>query len=293
MRPLLLLFFTSLALSMTGPSANFINIRPGQDYALFFAVDKYAKMKPDLNNPVQNARDLARVLDDDYGFQSEVVENPTLVIIEKKLEEYKRKFRESHSDQKGQLLLFFSGHGLQRGRNGYFVPADGDPDIIHRTGVEYDWLRDKIDDFACQHILVTIDACHSATFDPQWEAKTDRNFGRVGDRSSDKTLLSHQEHEARIFITSDANGEETPDKSSLVREFLTALKEHSSKNGYLAHNELFGTYLKGKAFPTPGGGEFGRDEVGSRFLFFQERVSVPKNTATDLADWRTATAAIN
>lgn len=290
MRLFFLLLFTFLGLSITESSADLKEYRAGQDYALFFAVNKYAKMSS-LNNPIKNARDLARVLGDDYGFQTEVVEDPTFVTIEKKLNEYRQKFSVNELDQKGQLLIFFSGHGLHRGSNGYFVPTDGDPDIIHRTGVEYDWLRDEINAFACQHILVTIDACHSATFDPKWNSKTDRNFGRVGDRSSDKILLAHQAHEARLFITSDANGEETPDKSSLAREFLRALKEHTSNLGYLSHNELLGSYLKGRAIPTPGGGEFGRNEIGSRFLFFQQRVAVPDNTVNDLADWRDATKA--
>lgn len=263
-------------------------MRAGQDYALFFAVDDYENMNS-LSNPVQNATDLAKELEDNYGFETEVVSNPDLLTIERKLKQYRRKFRRGHFDQKGQLFIFFSGHGLQRGRNGYFVPGDGDPETIHRTGVEYDWLRSEIDNFACQHILVMIDACHSITFDPSWESKTDRDFGRNSDKDRDKVLTAHQEYQARLFITSDAVGDETPDRSSLVREFLRALHDHYSPNGYLTHNELLGTYLKGNAFPTPGGGEFGSDHPSSRFLFF--RVNQDKDVddgKTDLKDWAIA-----
>jgi formylglycine-generating enzyme required for sulfatase activity len=270
------------------------SLREGKDYALFFAVDDYTKMGK-LSNPIQNATDIARELETAYGFITEVVPNPSLIDIEQKLAEYRRKFREGHFDQQGQFLIFFTGHGLQRGRNGYFVPADGDPATIHRTGVEYDWLRSEIDAFACQHILVTIDACHSITFDPAWESKTDRDFGRKGDATRDKVLQAHQQYKARLFVTSDAEGNETPDRSSLARELLGALRNHYGPNGYLSHDELFGTYLKPNAFPTPGGGEFGTDEVGSRFLFFRTGLKDDERerTATDLATYQKASNSNN
>ncbi|MEN0051851.1 MAG: hypothetical protein AAF806_32595, partial [Bacteroidota bacterium] len=44
----------------------------------------------------------------------------------------------------------------------------------------------------------------------------------------------------------------------------------------MTSSELFGSYLK-KATPTPGGGDFGDDEPGSSFLFFQK----PKVNITD------------
>ena len=265
-----------------------IHLRKGKDYALLFAVEEYTNMN-DLNNPIQNAKDLERELEQNYGFEAELVLNPNQLDIERKIAEYRRKFRQGIFDQKGQLFIFFSGHGIKRGRNGYFVPSDGEPSVIHRTGIEYDWLRSEIDAFACQHILVTIDACHSITFDPDFEDKTDRNFGRNSDLNRDRTLIAHDEYQARLFITSDAVGDQTPDRSSLVREFLRALREHYSPSGYLTHNELFGTYLKSKAFPTPGGGEFGSDDTGSRFLFFRNNNAIDVEAEkTDLTDWRIA-----
>ncbi|WP_173021545.1 SUMF1/EgtB/PvdO family nonheme iron enzyme [Lewinella sp. W8] len=250
-----------------------------KDYALFFAVNDYDRMT-NLRNPIQNAREIAKELRDKYGFRTEVVENPTLVTIEEKLAEYKAKFASGAFDQKGQLLIFFTGHGTMRGRNGYFMPRDVDPSIVHRTGLEYDYWRDEINGFACQHILVTVDACHSATFDPDF-GKNGRDFSRKGDNTKDQILLDHQAYRARLFITSDAQGNETPDNSTLARKFLLALRSHRSQTGYLTHDVLLGTYLK-QASPIPGGGEFGGDESASRFLFFR------KNTgpSIDLQDQR-------
>lgn len=263
------------------------NDRSGKDYALFFAVNDYQSMT-DLKNPIQNARDIALELRENYNFKTEVVENPTLTMIEDKLAEYKARFASGTYDQKGQLLIFFTGHGTMQGHNGYFMPSDVKPTLAHRTALDYDYLRYEIDNFACQHIMVTVDACHSGTFDPDF-GKNDRNFGRKGG-GKDQVLLHHDAYRARLFITSDAQGVETPDNSNLARKFLLALRSHRSQTGYLTHDELMGTYLK-QASPIPGGGEFGSDEAASRFLFFRKTVAVPVNARADIAAWNQAKAA--
>ena len=57
--------------------------RPGKDYALFFAVNKYKNLE-DLKNPITEANKLAEKLADEYEFQTEVVENPTRKAIKEK-----------------------------------------------------------------------------------------------------------------------------------------------------------------------------------------------------------------
>ena len=236
--------------------------------ALLFAVNDYEHMK-DLQNPVQNARDIARELENRYGFDAEVVPHPTFEAIEQKIMAYQEAYRRGHYAQDGQLLIFFSGHGVRRGKNGYFMPKDGDPERPYTKGLEYDFWRSEIDAIDCKHILVAIDACHSITFDPNWENKPDRLFRRPGERYVDQTLLNHQSYRARLFYTSDATGNETPDRSTFARQLLEGLRTHQSATGYLTSSELFASYML-KAAPTPGGGDFGNDEPGSCFLFFGE-----------------------
>jgi formylglycine-generating enzyme required for sulfatase activity len=236
--------------------------------ALLFAVDDYQHMT-DLQNPVKNARDIARELENRYGFDAEVVTNPTFEDIEQKIMAYQQAYRRGTYAQDGQLLIFFSGHGVRRGKNGYFMPKDGDPDRPYTKGLEYDFWRSEIDAIDCKHILVAIDACHSITFDPNWENKPDRLFKRPGEQYVDQTLLNHQAYRARLFYTSDATGNETPDRSTFARQLLEGLRTHQSATGYLTSSELFASYML-KAAPTPGGGDFGNDEPGSCFLFFGE-----------------------
>lgn len=237
--------------------------------ALLFAVNDY-KYMADLDNPVQNARSIADELEERYGFQAEVVVNPTIDEIDKKINIYRKRFTNGTYPAEGQLFLYFSGHGVQEGRNGYFMASDSDPARPQRTAMEYDYYRSQIDQINCQHILVAVDACHSATFDPNYGLRNDnRRFRRKGEEAYDRILANHQSYRARCFWTSDGLGEETPDRSTFAYQLLEGLRSHMGSNGYLRSSELFSVYLE-KANPLPGGGNFGGDEPAACFLFFQD-----------------------
>lgn len=254
------------------------------DRGLFFAVNDYQKMT-DLKNPIKNAQDLAAELEKRYGFLVEVIPNPTLSTIEEKIATYKQQYASGRYAQEGQLFVFFTGHGVMKGNNGYFMPADADPNRPYASAIEYDYWRNEINDIDCKHTLVAIDACHSITFDPNWKNKPDRNFSRPGEKFSDQVLLNHQSYRARLFFTSDAKGHQTPDRSTFAQQLLTGLRTHASKSGYITSSELFGSYLK-KAAPTPGGGSFGNDEVGSTFLFFRQPTISISAGRSERAAWQ-------
>ncbi|GAB5555552.1 MAG: hypothetical protein Sapg2KO_51430 [Saprospiraceae bacterium] len=264
---LVLLFNTQLLAQPDTPTS----------YALLFAVDDYGAQSglDDLENPVKNAKEIALELRERYGFQTEVVVNPTLKVIKDKFEEYKTKFtRGGEFDSEGQLFLFFSGHGVESDELGFFMPSDANVEDAFYTGMAYELWRNRIDAINCKHILVAIDACHSAHFDPQFGSRAERNFNRVGELSeSDKILADHLKYNARFFFTSDGKGEETPDNSNFAKKFLEAFRaSDSSVDGFMTSSALFANYLK-RASPQPGGGSFGKDESGSHFLFFDRKAS--------------------
>ena len=104
----------------------------------------------DLSNPVQNARDIATELERRYGFVAEVVPNPKFETIERKIADYKRQYASGRYAKEGQLLIFFTGHGVKKGPNGYFMPADANPDRPHVSALEYDYWRDEINAIDCK-----------------------------------------------------------------------------------------------------------------------------------------------
>ena len=238
-----------------------------QDRALFFAVDEYEnKDLKALKHPIDDAKDIADKLSSIYGFETEVIENPTLEEMAQTINDLQAYYQKQEMDQTGRLLLFFSGHGTVDNRNGYFLPKDANPNSLFNTSFAYSIWRPFIDNINCKHILVAIDACFSGTFDPSWwEGKKNDPFKRPGELGEGALLIAnHEKHITRYFFTS-ATEKETPDKSKFAKKFKEAMISKGGKDGILTSTELF-TFLE-VASPIPHRGEFGKDEPESSFLF--------------------------
>lgn len=288
--------FTNLLLLALLPFLSFAPLRPdtthrqGKDYALFFAVNEYDHSQlRSLNNPVANAEAIATILNQDYDFTTEVVRNPSLVEIENKLIEYRDKFARNTGGtyaSEGQLLIFFTGHGEEEFRLGYFLPRDADPTLLRRSALQYDYWRRFINDIDCQHIMVAIDACHSVSFDPAWQSKAAFDFERPGELSEgEKLLANHSQHKTRLFFTSDGQGDQTPDKSDFAKKFQEGLLGTGGVDDILTSTDLFASVAR--AFPAPHRGEFGDDEAGSSFLFIKKQ-DKGRELEEDVAAWKDA-----
>ena len=269
-----------------------VGVLSGQNYALFFAVNEYEHFG-DLENPIQNAVDIAGELESKYGFEVEVVKNPSRMVVRQKLLDYSRDFERGDKTGEGQLLLFFSGHGEYREafNNGYWVPADGNSNDLAATTLLYSEWRPFIDNINCKHILVVIDACFSGTFDPKIAMRGGDRFGRPNEPGDAERLLQeHQQRKARLYLASGAK-EKTPDKSDFAKRLLTGLRKGPDRYGLLSIDEIFVDQIK-MARPIPVFGAFGADEAGSSFLFTESQLEVNtskvKTSQADLNAWKKA-----
>ena len=77
-----------------------------KDYALLFAVDTYDHW-PELRYPRVDAINIKQDLEQIYGFQVELVENP----METEVLEVLDKYAQKKYALEDQLLIFFAGHG--------------------------------------------------------------------------------------------------------------------------------------------------------------------------------------
>jgi formylglycine-generating enzyme required for sulfatase activity len=268
------------------------HFRPGKDHAILFAVNTYKAPLTNLSNPITNAEQIAAELKNRFGFEPVVYKNYTAAQIEQTLLDYTNRFARNLNGQypaDGQLFIFFSGHGTERLENGYFLPSDADANNLRQTALPYSYLRPLINDIKCQHILVAVDACYSLSFDENYKKRPDFEFRRPGElNENDKIVANHQRYKARVFFTSDAVGDMTPDKSGFAKKLLEGLRTFNSLSGFMTSSELFANYLQ-KAAPTPHGGEFGSDEAGSSFLFFS--TSKPSiDPLSDVRAWNDAKA---
>jgi formylglycine-generating enzyme len=291
---LLLLCFTLLCAATSPEPQPAATFRPGKDHAILFAVNTYKAPLTTLRNPITNARQIATELENRFGFKPQIVENPSAAQIETILRDYTNRFARNLNGEypsSGQLFIFFSGHGTEQLENGFFLPADADMNNLRQTGLQYSYLRPLINAINCQHILVAVDACYSVTFDEDYKKKNDFVFSRPGELSeNDKILANHNQYKARVFFTSDAVGDMTPDKSGFAKKLLEGLRTFNPLSGFMTSSELFANYVQ-KASPTPHGGEFGADEAGSTFLFFSAQPKPAVDPASDVRAWNEAKTA--
>ena len=246
-------------------------VRKGQDYALLFAVDDYDHW-PDLMSPHFDAQAILLDLQNVYGFQVELIRNPTREGI---LETLLRYAARQYTDE-DQLLIFFAGHGhFNPGfKEGYLVAQDTKQpigDITMGSYLSHSEFRNIINRMSCKHIFLVLDTCYSGTFDQQ--------IAMRGEAEDASRPLSHADVEEKLkyttrwYLTSGGK-EQVPDGGSghspFAHEFLEALRSKGGIDNILTIDEVL-SYLEKLDNPKPRASGFGSNEPGSDFLFIKNK----------------------
>ena len=272
------------AIQPPSETASDSDFRNRHDYALLIASDNYDSW-PQLENPVQDATDIKKELEDRYGFTVELLKNPTKDEIEAKLIQYQKQKKFQPLDQ---LLILFSGHGYfdPNGKEGFLVARDSKlpTSATLDTLIAHSRLRSLIDNIPANHILVVIDACFGGTFDRNIESGTTRG-GLYDERSVKDIFLALSPLTTRKFITSggmDFVSDGTPGHNSpFVAHFLAALRNPEvDRRGYLMYADLVSAVKP--TIPTPRMGSWGHDyDNGSDFFLISRnaRLDSPKPAA--------------
>ncbi|GIV38824.1 MAG: hypothetical protein KatS3mg033_0624 [Thermonema sp.] len=239
-----------------------------RQYALIFATNQYEHWS-DLVNPVADAQTIARTLHTLYGFETDLVINPSKEQVLLKIKEYLLKKYQAEDE----LFIFFAGHGQydELFGEGYLVTADSRADDETKSSyLSYSSLRTYINNIPCRHILLMMDVCFGGTFDPAI-AKTTQKRGthEPGVEERENFISQKLSVVTRKYITSGGKeyvSDGMPGKHSpFVRRFLEALRSMGGEDRILTIAELM-TYLE-VISPQPRLGEFGDNEPGSDFLF--------------------------
>ena len=150
--------------------------RTGKDYALLFATNEYPLWeKKDerfrLTTPINDARALHDVLEQEYGFEAEVYEDRTIEQMTLVLHDYIDKSYEDGD----QLLIYFTGHGVFEKdiKDGFIAAKDSAAPLSsddlapgdERTYLRYADLERTLDRLDCKRILLILDVCYGGTFD--------------------------------------------------------------------------------------------------------------------------------
>ncbi len=198
-------------------------------YALIIGIDQYADEGiQDLDNPVNDAQEISRVLKTHYTFEPENIQllsNPTRTDIIESFDLLSEKITE-----RDNFLVFYAGHGIwdERLSQGFWLPADA------RLNSKAQWLsnstiRDYISGIKSKHTLLITDACFSGSIFKE----------RVVTFNNSRAMLEMYKLPSRKAMTSGAL-KTVPDKSV----FITYLTKNLVNNNQplLSAEELFQTF---------------------------------------------------
>ena len=232
-------------------------------YALIIGNNNYEKLE-DLDNAVNDAKDLEKVLKEKYGFK-------TTLLIDEKSDETENaiiKFTQNR-DKNDNILIYYAGHGelIKKQKRGYWLPTDAG------STQDSKWLsnnniKDLIASSDAKHILLIVDSCFSGSL----------MRGSGENKSVEKLTPSAVERfkklKTRLVMTSGGNefvadGIENSKNSVFAEPLIKALKDN---NDVIRSIELFQTvqnYVINNADQTPNHSLIhGTGHNGGEFLFF-------------------------
>ena len=143
------------------------------------------------------------------------------------------------------VFFYYSGHGSPdaQTKNGYLVPADGDPEYLERTGYSLAELYKKLDALPAKRVIVALDSCFSGAGGRSVLAK--------GTRPLVTKIDMAPEAGSKVVTLAAANGDQISGTMNEQRHgvftyyLLKGLNGAATKDGQVTVQSLF-DYLKPK-----------------------------------------------
>jgi len=201
----------------------------GGYYALLIGIDKYNDPEiPDLDNPINDATRLEKILLSKYTFQEnqiKLLKNPTSEELIIALDELAHKITPDDN-----LLIFYAGHGWfdEKANIGYWLPSDA-KQVNKAAWFRNSTLCDYLREIDSKHTLLIADACFGGSIFKTRAAFPDAN----------KAINMIYELKSRKAMTSGTLTE-VPDRSAFVKYLLERLDENTEK--YLTSEQLFSSF---------------------------------------------------
>jgi hypothetical protein len=218
-------------------------------FALVIGNNRYPSLPSDrqLKTAINDAQEVAKLLDGDYGFDTKLLIDAKRVEIIKALNEYRRNLRLGDS-----LLIYYAGHGHfdSATSKAYWLPTDAE-ESNNANWVIADDVTTNVKAIPARHILIISDSCYSGTL-------TRAAAGRLTTPvERERYLEKMRSGTSRILMASGGN-EPVADgggsgHSVFARALLDGLRGMSEP--VFTAEELFHQYIKervaGKADQTP------------------------------------------
>jgi uncharacterized caspase-like protein len=136
----------------------FAGIYFGAYHALVIGNNNYREL-PKLKTAVNDAKSVAEMLSNDYGFETKLLLDATRADIFTELGRLRAKLTPNDN-----LLIYYAGHGIldEIGQQGYWLPVDAQADI-KANWVSNGDITTSLRAIRAKHVLVVADSCYSDT----------------------------------------------------------------------------------------------------------------------------------
>jgi uncharacterized caspase-like protein len=172
----------------------FINIDFGKYYALIIGNQNYKKIQS-LETPINDARDVDKVLRENYDFNTKLLIDADRYQILTAMNEMRGKLTENDN-----LLIYYAGHGELDKVNsrGQWLPIDAELDN-NANWISTIAITDILNSMSARHILVVADSCYSAALTRSAIARLDAGMSQEKKTEWVKTMLKTK---SRTALTS-------------------------------------------------------------------------------------------
>ncbi|MAY65568.1 MAG: hypothetical protein CMM77_00405 [Rhodospirillaceae bacterium] len=132
------------------------SVRFGAYHALVIGNNGYRHLSK-LRTAVNDARQVARVLQDHYGFKVRLLIDATRADVVNALDEYAERLNKTDN-----LLIYYAGHGWlsKNADRGYWLPVDAQPNR-RLSWISNATVTDSLRLIRAKHIMVVADSCFS------------------------------------------------------------------------------------------------------------------------------------
>lgn len=169
------------------------DINFGSYYALVIGNNKYQYMT-NLKSAVTDAKAVAGVLEQQYGFDTTLLINATRYDILSELNKLREKLTEEDN-----LLIYYAGHGEldKANQRGYWLPVDAETDSS-TNWISNVAITDILNVMSARHVLAVVDSCYSlaltrnavARLDTGWTSEQHKDWYKAMRKTRARTVLT-------------------------------------------------------------------------------------------------------
>ena len=202
-------------------------------WAVIIGIDQYSEGIPLLNNAVNDAEDVAKILKDVHGYEKEfkltdgaAVKKQLAVLFDETLPK--------EVGENDRVFVYWAGHGVKTkgdgGPDGFLLPHDA---ILNDQSTYFSMTRlhDALINLKCRHLLVVLDTCFSGAF--RWSGTR-----AVGGLDQEKRKITGGEYQ-RFVATAAWQAISSASQDQLAADVPSRL----DRGGDVGDNSPFAAFL--------------------------------------------------